>query len=218
MNKKVVATVLFTLVTHTMAAQGRLIRIDSEDERWWKNSRQMTFARNELTQLLMPKDVEFGVVCKPSFSPEWALSYDSTAHALVYRKAEKSIWHTTYKALHKLKKIDKKHSKWVPRKHPKDYVAPNVQAYSLAITNEQVQMLKTIWTTAFGNAEKKMDATLDGTSWEYFIDGQRAKARREDNALVKFTNELADAVRTGDASRKDTLIDNEFQRGMVNGK
>ena len=218
MNKKVVATVLFTLVTQTMAAQGRLIRIDSEDERWWKNSRQITFARNELTQLLMPKDVEFGVVCKPSFSPEWALSYDSTAHALVYRKAEKSIWHTTYKALHKLKKIDKKHSKWVPRKHPKDYVAPNVQAYSLAITNEQVQMLKTIWTTAVGNAEKKMDATLDGTSWEYFIDGQRAKARREDNALVKFTNELADAVRTGDASRKDTLIDSEFQRGMVNGK
>lgn len=218
MNKKVVATVLFTLVTLTMAAQEKLIRIDSEDETWWKSSRQMTFARNELTQLLMPKDVEFGVVCQPSFSPECALSYDSTAHALVYRKAEKSIWHTTYKALHKLKKIDKKHSKWVPRKHPKDYVAPNVQAYSLAITNEQVQMLKTIWTTAVGNAEKKMDATLDGTSWEYFIDGQRAKARREDNALVRFTNELADAVRTGDASRKDSLIDNEFQRGMVNGK
>ena len=62
MNKKVVSTVLFTLVTLTMAAQGRLIRIDSEDETWWKNSRQMTFARNELTRLLMPKDVEFGVV------------------------------------------------------------------------------------------------------------------------------------------------------------
>ena len=218
MNKKVVSTVLFTLVTLTMAAQGRLIRIDSEDETWWKNSRQMTFARNELTRLLMPKDVEFGVVCLPSFSPEWALSYDSTTHTLVCRKADKSIWQTTYKALHKLKKVDKKHSKWVPRKHPKDYVAPNVQAYSLAITDEQVQMLKAIWTTAVGNAEKKMDATLDGTSWEYFIDGQRAKARREDNALVRFTNELADAVRTGDASRKDTLIDNEFQRGMVNGK
>lgn len=218
MSKKVVSTVLFTLVTLTMAAQGRLIRIDSEDETWWKNSRQMTFARNELTRLLMPKDVEFGVVCQPSFSPEWALSYDSTTHTLVCRKADKSIWHTTYKALHKLKKVDKKRSKWVPRKHPKDYVAPNVQAYSLAITDEQVQMLKAIWTTAVGNAEKKMDATLDGTSWEYFIDGQRAKARREDNALVRFTNELADAVRTGDASRKDTLIDNEFQRGMVNGK
>lgn len=218
MNKKVVATVLFTLVTQTMAAQGRLIRIDSEDETWWKNSRQMTFARNELARLLMPKDVEFGVVCKPSFSPEWALSYDSTAHTLVCRKADKSIWHTTYKALHKLKKVDKKHSKWVPRKHPKDYVAPNVQAYSLAITDEQVQMLKAIWTNAVGNAEKKMDATLDGTSWEYFIDGQRAKARREDNALVKFTNELADAVRTGNVSKMGTLIDNEFQRGMVNGK
>lgn len=218
MNKKVVATVLFTLVTQTMAAQGRLIRIDSEDETWWKNSRQMTFARNELARLLMPKDVEFGVVCQPSFSPEWALSYDSTAHTLVCRKVDKSIWHTTYKALHKLKKVDKKHSKWVPRKHPKDYVAPNVQAYSLAITDEQVQMLKAIWTNAVGNAEKKMDATLDGTSWEYFIDGQRAKARREDNALVRFTNELADAVRTGNVRKMGTLIDNEFQRGMVNGK
>ena len=83
MNKKVVSTVFFALVTLTMAAQGRLIRIDSEDERWWKSSRQMTFARNELTRLLIPKDVEFGVVCKPSFSPEWALSYDSTAHTLV---------------------------------------------------------------------------------------------------------------------------------------
>lgn len=218
MNKKVVSTVFFALVTLTMAAQGRLIRIDSEDERWWKSSRQMTFARNELTQLLIPKDVEFGVVCQPSFSPEWALSYDSTAHALFYRKADKSIWHTTYKAMHKLKKKGNKHSKWVPRKYPKDYVAPNVQAYSLAITDEQLQMLKAIWTNAVGNAEKKMDATLDGTSWEYFIDEQRAKARREDNTLVKFTNELADAVRTGDASRKDTLIDNAFQRGMVNGK
>ena len=218
MKLKVVFTVFFAIVTLTMAAQDRLIRIDSEDERWWKSSRQMTFARNELARLLMPKDVEFGVVCKPSFSPEWALSYDSTAHTLVCRKADKSIWHTTYKALHKLKKVDKKHSKWVPRKHPKDYVAPNVQAYSLAITDEQVQMLKAIWTNAVGNAEKKMDATLDGTSWEYFIDGQRAKARREDNALVRFTNELADAVRTGNVRKMGTLIDNEFQRGMVNGK
>ena len=218
MNKKVVATVLFTLVTQTMAAQGRLIRIDSEDERWWKSSRQMTFARNELTQLLIPKDVEFGVVCQPSFSPEWALTYDSTTHALVYRKADKSIWHTTYKAMHKLKKVDKKHSKWVPRKHPKDYVAPNVQAYSLDSTDEQVQMLKAIWTNAVSTAEERVDGTLDGTSWEYFIDGQRAKARREDNALVKFTNELADAVRTGNVSKMGTLIDNEFQRGMVNGK
>ena len=79
-------------------------------------------------------------------------------------------------------------------------------------------MLKRIWTNAVGNAEKKMDTTLDGTSWEYFIDGQRAKARKEDNALVKFTNELADAVRTSDASRKETLIDNEFHTGMANGK
>ena len=218
MKLKVVFTVFFAIVTLTMAAQDRLIRIDSEDETWWKNSRQMTFARNELARLLMPKDVEFGVVCQPSFSPEWALSYDSTAHTLVCRKVDKSIWHTTYKALHKLKKVDKKHSKWVPRKHPKDYVAPNVQAYSLAITDEQVQMLKAIWTNAVGNAEKKMDATLDGTSWEYFIDGQRAKARREDNALVRFTNELADAVRTGNVRKMGTLIDNEFQRGMVNGK
>ena len=217
MNKKVIFSVFFAFVTLAMAAQERLMRIDSEYEAWWKNSPSATFAHNEMARLLIPQNVAFGVKCRPSFSPEWTLSYDSEAHALVYRKADKSIWHTTYKAMHKLKKTGKNHSKWVPRKHPKDYVAPSVQTYSLDITDEQAQMLTTIWTKAVSTAVERVDGTLDGTTWEYFIDGQRAKARRENNVLVKFTNELANAVTKGDVSRKDSLIDNEFQR-MVNSK
>lgn len=48
---------------------------------------------------------------------------------------------------------------------------------------------------------------LDGTKWEYFIDGRRAKSHREKNVLVKFTNELAEAVETGNVSRKDSLFE-----------
>ena len=38
---------------------------------------------------------------------------------------------------------------------------------------------------------------LDGTKWEYFIDGKRAKSHREKNVLVIFTNELAEAIKSG---------------------
>lgn len=48
---------------------------------------------------------------------------------------------------------------------------------------------------------------LDGTKWEYFIDGRRAKSHREKNVFVKFTNELAEAVETGNVSRKDSLFE-----------
>jgi hypothetical protein len=47
---------------------------------------------------------------------------------------------------------------------------------------------------------------LDGTKWEFFINGQLAKSHREKNVLVKFTNELAESVRTGNVSRKDSLF------------
>ena len=47
---------------------------------------------------------------------------------------------------------------------------------------------------------------LDGTKWEFFVDGKRAKSHREKNVLVKFTNELADAVKTDNVSRKDSLL------------
>lgn len=207
MKKKTVLIFLLTTHTLTMTAQDKLIRVDSESAAWQKDDPQYLFADKEKARLLMPQGAAFGVECIPSFSPEWTLTYDSVAHVLVYKIAEKSIWYTTYRSMHKLKKVSKNHSKSVPRKHPKNYEAPDVKTYSLSVTPEQVQKLRAIWRTAVGTAEDKEVFMLDGTKWEYFIDGRRAKSHREKNVLVTFTNELAEAVETGNVSRKDSLFE-----------
>ena len=190
-----------------MTAQDKLIRVDSESLAWQKDDPQYLFANKEKARLLMPQGAAFGVECIPSFSPEWTLTYDSVAQVLVYKIAEKSIWYTTYRSMHKVKKVSKNHSKSVPRKHPKNYEAPDVKTYSLSVTPEQVQKLRAIWRTAVGTAEDREVFMLDGTKWEYFIDGRRAKSHREKNVFVKFTNELAEAVETGNVSRKDSLFE-----------
>ena len=207
MKKKTVLIFLLTIVTITMTAQDKLIRVDSESLAWQKDNPQYLFADKEKARLLMPQGAAFGVECIPSFSPEWTLTYDSVAHVLVYKIAEKSIWYTTYRSMHKLKKVSKNHSKSVPRKHPKNYEAPDIKTYSLSVTPEQVQKLRAIWRTAVGAAEDREIFMLDGTKWEYFIDGRRAKSHREKNVLVKFTNELAEAVEAGNVSRKDSLFE-----------
>ena len=207
MKKKTILIFLLTIVTITMTAQDKLIRVDSESLAWQKDDPQYLFANKEKARLLMPQGAAFGVECIPSFSPEWTLTYDSVAHVLVYKIAEKSIWYTTYRSMHKLKKVSKNHSKSVPRKHPKNYEAPDVKTYTLSVTPEQVQKLRAIWRTAVGAAEDREIFMLDGTKWEYFIDGRRAKSHREKNVLVTFTNELAEAVETGNVSRKDSLFE-----------
>lgn len=219
MSKRFISTSLFALIALTMTAQEKLIRVDSESESWRKKNRQVRMADQEKARLLVPQNAEFGVECIPSFSPEWSLTYDSLAHALVYKKALKSIWYSTYDAMYKKKsktKNGRKIAKRVMRKKPKDYVAPEVSTYTLTITPEQLQMLKAIWKNAVGTAEDRIDSTLDGTKWEYFIEGKRAKTKSEKNRLVVFTNELQKAVMNGDSGLKDSLIDNEFQRVVSN--
>ena len=85
---------------------------------------------------------------------------------------------------------------WVPRKQT-NYEAPGVKTYSLPVSSDQVQMLRAIWTMAVGTAEDREVFILDGTKWEYFIDGQRAKTHNPNNPLVKFTKKLVEAVRSG---------------------
>lgn len=212
--KKTTIIALLVLVTLPLAAQDKLIRVDSESEAWRKNDPQVVMNDREKLRLLMPQGAAFGVECVPSFSPEWTLTYDSVAHALVYKIAEKSIWYSTYHAWHKSKKIRKNISKSVLRKRPENYVAPDVKTYSLPITPTQVQNLRDIWTTAVGTAEDREVHILDGTKWEYFINGQLAKSHREKNVLVTFTNELAESVRTGNVSRKDSLFA-EYQKVII---
>ena len=219
MNKKTILTTLLTLVAMTISAQEKLIRIDSEDIAWQQDNPQYLFFNKEKARLLMPQGAAFGVECIPSFSPEWSLTYDSVAHALVYNEAQKSIWYSTYGAMYKKKTITKngrKIAKRKLRKHPKDYVAPDVKTYSLPINVEQAQMLKAICSDAIGTSEPREDSMLDGTTWIYFIGEQRAKARTEDNFIVKLTDKLVEAVKAGDVSRCDSLIGAEFQHVVAN--
>ena len=213
MNKigKWLIAATLTLLPMAGLAQGKLIWVHSEDEAWRKKNPQTVLYNQEKTRLLMPQGAAFGVECIPSFSTEWTLTYDSVAHALIYREVGKSLWHATYVAWHKLKKY-KNYSKWELRKRPKDYEAPAVKAASLPVSADQASMLRAVWTSAFNDAEDREVFILDGTKWEFFIDGRRAKSHSEKNALVSLVNDLKESVATGNASRKDSLIGNAFQQ------
>ncbi len=115
--------------------------------------------------------------------------------------------------MHKKKKVGEKRYKWVPRKRPKDYEAPDVKTFAMAVTNDQTAMLSAIWTSAISTAEDREDGMLDGVRWTYFIHDQRAKSLSIDkHPLVDFTNALVNALRNGDAIQADSLIGTEFQR------
>ena len=216
MKKIILSTIILALAAITATAQDKLIRVADKSTSWKKDKPQTTLFDSEMERLLMPQGAAFGVECIPSFSPEWTLSYDSVARALVYKEAQTSIWHTTYQATHKKKKVGEKRSKWVPRKRPKGYVSPDAKTFMFPISDEKAAMLRTVWKTAVYGAEDREVFILDGVKWEYFIDGRRAKSHRDKNVLVAFTEELRKAVRSGDTNRKDSLICNEFQR-VVDG-
>ena len=114
--KKTILISLLTVISLSMTAQEKLIRIDSEDIAWQKDNPQYLFFNKEMARLLMPQGAAFGVECIPSFSPEWSLSYDSVAHALIYNEAQKSIWYSTYNAMYKKKTKTKNGRKISQRK------------------------------------------------------------------------------------------------------
>lgn len=216
MMKKLILSLILALATITVIAQDKLIRVADKPTSWKKGEPKTTLFDSEMARLLMPQEAAFGVECIPSFSPEWTLTYDSVARSLVYREAQTSIWHTTFQATHKKKKIGEKRYKWFSRKRPKGYVAPDVKTFTMAVSDDQRAMLRAVWKTAVYGAEDREVFILDGVKWEYFIDGRRAKSHRDKNVLVAFTEELRKAIRSGDMNRKDSLIGNEFQR-VVDG-
>lgn len=216
MMKKIILSLILALATITVIAQDKLIRVADMPTSWKKGKPKTTLFDSEMARLLMPQKAAFGVECIPSFSPEWTLTYDSVARSLVYKEAQTSIWHTTFQATHKKKKIGEKRYKWFSRKRPKGYVAPDVKTFTLPVSDDQRAMLWAVWKTAVYGAEDREVFILDGVKWEYFIDGRRAKSHRDNNVLVAFTEELRQAVRSGDTNRKDSLVGNEFQR-VVDG-
>ena len=159
--------------------------------------------------MLNPKKAEFGVLCVPSFTPEWAITFDSKAHALVLKESEENIW---YKKLHFEHWNEYTHKEGETR--PKQYKSPKVKTYELAIAADMAPMLNAIWKSAIGTAVERDRniIMMDGTRWKYFINGEQAESRYQKNPLVQFTNELKEAIITGNRSHAESLIGSEFQR------
>lgn len=183
------------------------------------------FYDKEISRLLIPTDTEFGILCQPSFSVESSLTYNPKEHALVYIVADTSIWS---RFLHASKYEE--NYVWRSKKLTL-YHAPGTHIYIQAIPDEMAQDMKKLWKVAIKDAktpkpEKKKVVTedgkvlimtienviLDGTGWEYFINGKRAKIQGDDKGgkgkvgdLINLTIELREAVRNHDAQRLETL-------------
>ena len=130
----------------------------------------------------------------PSFDRESSLTYDSVSHTLVYIEVWESIYEATRKATTIYKTVGKKRGKMVPRKRIHKYEAPRLRTRSLSITDEQAKTIKKIWSDVIHDAEDKESNVLDGTKWVFFTGNQRAQSCEQQNALVKYANELMDSV------------------------
>ena len=194
-------------------AQDKLTRIESRDIAIRANDSELSFHDQEMTRLLNPKKAEFGVLCVPSFTPEWAITFDSKAHALVLRESEENIW---YKKLHFEHWNEYTHKEGETR--PKQYKSPKVKTYKLTIAADIAPMLNAIWKSAIGSAVERDRniIMMDGTRWKYFINGEQAESSYQKNPLVQFTNELKEAIITGNRSHAEDLIGSEFQRVFSN--
>lgn len=194
-------------------AQDKLTRIESRDIAIQANDPELSFHDQEMARLLIPKKTEFGVLCVPSFTPEWAIIFDSKAHALVFNESEENIW---YKKLHFEHWNEYTHKEGETR--PKQYKSPKVKTYKLTIAADIAPMLNAIWKSAIGTAVERDRniIMMDGTRWKYFINGEQAESSYQKNPLVQFTNELKEAIITGNRSHAEDLIGSEFRRAVSN--
>lgn len=192
-------------------AQDKLTRIESRDIAIRANDSELSFHDQEMTRMLNPKKAEFGVLCVPSFTPEWAITFDSKAHALVLRESEENIWYKKQGFDHWNEYTHKE-----GETRPKQYKSPKVKTYELAIAADMAPMLSVIWKSAIGTAVERDRniIMMDGTRWKYFINGEQAESSYQKNPLVQFTNELKEAIITGNRSHAESLIGSEFQRAV----
>ena len=180
-----------------------------------KRHKWMPFYYKEMERLMSPKNLSFGMGCEPSNSNEWILYYDSVAHSLIYKKSGKNIWWSMRRAISKEKKTSDNKTIWVERKKPKKIRGVKVETSSIAITAKQAQDLRTMWTDAVAcanNARKRsvMKAyTSDFWRYEFPFGDLRNKMSyiyTGLNPFTKFTNDLAEAVRTENTSLTDSLL------------
>ena len=176
----------------TAVAQDKLMRISAEELRYQNEDPHLALFNKEIDRLLIPDNAEFGCI-KISSHHESALAYDSLAHQLVCSGAMKSIWHEMYKPFE--------------QNNMSLYKAPDVKTFALKISDLQARKLRALWNHVITTSDDRPDNMLDGTSWKFFLRDQRAKARRLENPLVRFYEELTDAVCEGNSSRIEFLID-----------
>lgn len=221
---RLVFILLFLLAGVCMRAQETLIPINEETVSIEEYDR-------EIKRLLVPADTEFGMICRPSFEVESSLTYDSVAHALVYIEADASIWSRRFHQVTRYQ--EKEGEKEVTWKHqkPTSYHAPGTKIYLLPIRDEMAGTMRLLWKAAIDQAKfpKKEikewktedgeviivefeDIVLDGTGWEYFINGKRAKVQGADKggkgkvgSLINLCIELREAVRKRDSQKMEAL-------------
>ncbi|MBQ4622835.1 MAG: hypothetical protein IJB28_09320 [Bacteroidaceae bacterium] len=225
--KKLVFILLILLAGIGAEAQETLIPINEETVSIEEYDR-------EIERLLVPANTEFGMNCIPSFDVESSLTYDSVTHALVYIEAETSIWRRLQQATSYLEK-----NVW-KNKVMTFYHAPGTKMYLLPIRDEMAQTMRRLWNAAIGQAKfpkkeikewKTEDGevliveieniVLDGTGWEYFVNGKRAKIQGDDKggkgkvgSLINLCIELREAVRKNDAQKMESLypkVDSLYQ-------
>ena len=203
------ALVVILFVPTISMAQDKLTRVESRDFTRRAADAELSFHDQEMERLLIPKETELGVLCVPSFTPEWAITLDAKAHALVLKESEENIWYHKRGFDHWDEYTHKK-----GEKRPKKYKSPKVKTYELAIAADMAPMLNAIWKSAIGTAVERDRniIMMDGTRWKYFINGEQAESSYQKNPLVQFTNELKEAIITGNRSHAEDLIGSEFQR------
>lgn len=209
MNLFLMALVVILFVPTISMAQDKLTRVESRDFTRRAADAELSFHDQEMERLLIPKETELGVLCVPSFTPEWAITLDAKAHALVLKESEENIWYHKRGFDHWDEYTPKK-----GEKRPKKYKSPKVKTYELAIAADMAPMLNAIWKSAIGTAVERDRniIMMDGTRWKYFINGEQAESSYQKNPLVQFTNELKEAIITGNQSHAESLIGSEFQR------
>lgn len=180
-----------------------------------KRHKWMPFYNKEMERLMSPKNLSFGMGCDPSNSNEWILYYDSVAHSLIYKKSGKNIWWSMRRAISKEKKTSDNKTIWVERKKPKKIRGVKVETSSIAITAKQAQDLRAMWTDAVACANNVRNKsvmkayTSDFRRYEFPLGDLRNKMTyiyTGLNPFTKFTNDLAEAVRTENTSLTDSLL------------
>ena len=181
------------LAALTVVAQDKLMRISADQLESRKEVPHLAFHSKEISRLLIPEHAEFGMIVVPSNGRERVLSYDSVAHQLIIMSAAESIWHELYKP--------------VEENDLSRYKAPDVKTWAVKISELQARKLRTLWHHVVSTAEDRPDNMLDGVTWTFFLGDQQAKARRNYNPMVRFTQEIEEAVGQGSQYRIEFLID-----------